>query len=158
MSALAPIVARVVALMGPIADIGRVHDRLLLLRKGTETFEQQAQVTIGGVQRVRVWYVHLGQMPTSPQDAAGTMQWDRMIEIEGFFDFDNDGASSEATAVALAETVIRTLWADARTTSLGGTILFAKPGRIVDTNPRSFAGVICSYVRIEMPITTIELP
>lgn len=150
------VVARVKAQVETVADVGNVHDRLRLAVDERQ-FEAAIYATIGAERKLRAWYIDLREMPTQPSAADGTMQWSRNVTIEGFLSFE-DASGSDKTAVALAESIIRTLWSDLRATKLGGTVLTGKPGRIADKNPRNFAGVVCSYVRVEMPLESIETP
>lgn len=153
-STYSPIVTRAKAQMETIADIGKVSDRLRLLT-APASIETYAVTEIAGVRTFRAWFLDLKGMTAKPAEAGGSMQWDRVLSIEGFFQF-QDATGSEQLAIEFAEKVIRVLWNDCRTTRLNGTVLFGKPASIVDDEPKKFAGVTCSYVRLEMPLTTIE--
>lgn len=153
-SSWASIVARIQAQMQTIANIGLVHDRDRLAVEAND-IENTLFWDDAGTRRLRVWTIRLRDMPTRPAAAHSEAEWIRHVEIEGFLQFD-DAAASETTTKTLAESVIRTLWSDAQTTKLNNTILFAKPPRIEDTEPKRFAAVLCSYVRLVMEIHTYE--
>lgn len=155
-STWASVVARVKAQIETVANIGLVHDRLRLAVEEADVAAVM-YATIDGEKRLRSWYVHLGTMPAEALESSGSMKWNRVVQVEGFLQFE-DAAGSEKTALALAESVIRTLWNDLRTTKLNGTVLAGKPPQIVDAQPRSFGGVVVSYVRLEMPVVSIETP
>lgn len=153
MSTTEAIVDRVVAQMQAITNIGVVHDRMRLALRGKKAYELFT-AEIGGERALRAWLVHLGRLETKQADSGSRQQWDRTLLIEGFLEFDDDG--SETSTIALAESVIRALWVDAQATRLNSTILLAHPPAIEASEPRYFAGVVCSYVRLAMPVQTLE--
>jgi hypothetical protein len=153
-SAWSAVLARVKQQMATITDIGKVNDRLQILDRDT-SIDDSVKVKIDGVDRVRCWYLTLGNIDTKALEAGGTTQWTRAVVIEGFLDFE-EGLGSEAATIALAERVIRTLWADCQTTRLGGTILFGQTPKLTDTKPAYFASLVCSHARIEFPVHTVE--
>ncbi|HXF71709.1 MAG TPA: hypothetical protein VNO79_03760 [Actinomycetota bacterium] len=147
------VVARIVAQMRTIAGIGVVSDQARLLDHADRLEELLS--LIGGERRLRAWFVSLARMRTGPASAGPDMDWTREVRIEGFVQFE-DGQGSEKLAISLAESVIRTLHDDLRATKLGGTVLSGGPGSIVDTTPRLFGGLVCSYVQIVFPVHTVE--
>jgi hypothetical protein len=152
------IVDRVVELLTPIPDIGLVYDRLRLVM--TKDDVDKVFTVVSGEDRLRAWMVHLETGRSSSwQEAGGSVDWNRRAVIEGFLQYEDEGAS-ELAAVALGETIIRTLNADVRETKLGGTVLWGGPADFVGRpgEPRSFAFVFCSYVSISLPLFTIESP
>lgn len=155
-SSWSAIVDRVEAQMLTVASIGKVHDyqRYVL---GEVKLDSIGISAIGGEDRFRVWMITLGRMDTKPEDQAGDMQWNRLIQIDGYVQIE-DANTSEQTTIALAESVIRTLWNDVRTTRFNNTVLFGKPGQIVSLVPEFFSMVACHHVRITMPIQTLDSP
>lgn len=153
MSSTDAVIDRVVEQMQTIANIGIVHARLRLAVKGQDVASLFVS-DIGGQPVLRAWLVHLGRLQAEQADSGGRQDWNRSILIEGHSEFDDDG--SEGELVDLAEKVNRVLWTDAQSTKLDGTILFARPPSIEANEPRYFAGVVCSYVRLAMPVHTLE--
>jgi hypothetical protein len=146
---------RCVTVLQGITDIGNVYNRLRLLYN-EDTLTSIGLATVGAEKKLRTWFVTLGAMDSQYADASGEQQWTRSVKIEGFLQLE-DAASSELTALSLAEAVIRTIGGDAWSTRLGGNILFAKAPKLVNNEPRLFGPVLCHYIRIEMPISTLEL-
>lgn len=153
-SSWSAVVARLKAQLETITGIGRVHDRLRLAAN-EERFNELALSEIGGEDRARMWMIRLERMETSFADASGSLQWNRVALIEGFLQIE-DANSSEHTATALAESICRTLAADLQATKLGATVLSGGPPGIMVNEPRIFVFVPCHYVRIEMPVLSIE--
>lgn len=153
-STTALIIDRVVERMNTVANIGRVHDRMRLADNQNK-IEKQLLAEVGNDTILRAWFVHLGKTQARQADSASRMAWDRTLLVEGWSQF-NDAADTENDFQTMAEKVARVLWYDAQTTRLNSQILFAKPPSLADPQPRMFAGLVCSYVRLEMPISTIE--
>ncbi|MEX0755700.1 MAG: hypothetical protein WD556_11385 [Actinomycetota bacterium] len=156
MSQLADIIERVVGQLQAIDGIGNVHDRMRLAQHEGDV-ENQLLIDVEGDLVLRVWYVHLGKMRSTPEGQGGTQEWVRDLVIEGWMQFE-DANGSESAVVSFAEEIIRVLWADVQATRFGETVLFGKPASIEDLVPRQFANLVCSYVRLVMPVTTIEIP
>jgi hypothetical protein len=154
-SSWSAIVARIVAQIQTIADVGQVHDRRRLVKTESE-FIGISGVAIGGVQQARMWQVFLESMGASFADASGALKWNRVAVIHGFLQLE-DANSSETTAITLAESICRTLSNDLQATKLGGTVLSGAPARIIVAEPRFLLIVECNFVRIEMPLLTIEM-
>jgi hypothetical protein len=148
------VVARIVAQMQGIANIGQVYDRRRLMMD-KETFQSLAIATIGGEDKARVWLVHLGRMEDEFADASGSLRWERAAIIEGILQIE-DANDSESTAIALAETITKTLAADLQATKLGGTVLSGRPPRLEENEPRFFVFVFAHYLKIVFPLITIE--
>ncbi len=159
-SSWAAIAARIVTDIQTVPDVGNVFDRLRLAT-AEQTMADIITATIGGEPRARVWMVTMGRIDTAFADASGAMQWDRGAVIEGFLQIE-DANDSAGAAMALAEGIIRVLATDVRTRQsnglyLGGTVLSGKPPKLVTNDLRIFFGVGCHYVRLEMPLMTIEI-
>ena len=147
------IVARIVAQMNTITDIGRVHDSIRLTFD-TEGWVGTSVATIGGEKKARVWMVRLEANDTKRADQS-SMQWNQRAVIEGYLQVEADGAG-EKTAIALSEQIIRTLAADLWSTRLNNTVLTGKPPKLEDNRPQFFGFVGAHYVRLVMELTTIE--
>jgi len=148
------IVARIVAQMQTISEIGQVYKGLRLVRS-EQDFLDLATAELAGETRERMWMVRLEAMPSQWADASGSLKWNRRALIEGFLQFENDG-SSEETGLSLGESIIRTLATDLRSTKLNSTVLSGHPPSLDANEPRVFVFVLAHYVRLTMPLLTIE--
>lgn len=149
------ILARLKAQMDTVASVGLVHEELQL----ATTDEQLAalgKVTIDGEDKIRMWWVHLDAMPSKWTEAGGFVDWNRQVVIEGFLQF--EGTASAKTANALAESIIRKLNTDIESTRLNQTILLGGPCSLLANEPRIITFLLVHYVRIEIPLLTIESP
>jgi hypothetical protein len=158
-SSWSAIAARIVAQIQTVPKIGNVYDRLRLAT-ADNSIDAIISASIDGEPRARVWMVTMGRQDTKFEDAGGSMQWDRTAVIEGFLQIE-DANDSATMAVGLAEAIIRVLATDVRTKQsnglyLGGTVLTGKPPRITTNELRVFFAVACHYIRVEMPLTTLE--
>jgi hypothetical protein len=152
---------RIVAQLGTITGIGRVWNRT---RLGFDESSILGFATdeIGGEQKLRLWMVHL-EVPAASKwsEAGGHAQWDRNAVIEGFLQVEDED-TSELAAIALGESVIRTLNTDVRTTRLGETVLWGGPATFPNGHrpgqATQFAFVVCHYVVVHLPVHTLESP
>ncbi|MGQ0671237.1 MAG: hypothetical protein ACT4PO_16515 [Actinomycetota bacterium] len=148
---------RIVNRLGTVANIGRVYNRTRLVGSQKD-IEEIATSEVGGEDRLRVWMVHL-EAPAkgASWEASGTAQWNRLAVIEGFLQLE-DEASSEHQAIALGELVIRALNTDVWNTRLNSTVQGGGPAAFAGRagEPRFFGFVVAHYVRIELPLFTIE--
>lgn len=152
---------RIVAQLATIANIGRVHPRARLLTD-MEQLLDESTVELGGERKLRMWMVHLEIARRSTwQDQGGNAEWDRLAVIEGFLQVEDEN-DSERTAIALGESVIRVLNTDVRATKLGGTVLWGGPASFPQAprpaEVRQWGPVVAHYVRVELPLSTIESP
>jgi hypothetical protein len=148
------IVARIVSQIRTIANIGVVHEGRRLIVSEAALLEQ-AIAEIGGESRLRMWTVHLEGMPSTWADASGSLKWKRKAVVEGFLQFEADGASEKA-GLALAESIIRTLATDLDGTKLNSTVLSGDPPSLETNEPRLYGPVLAHFVRLTMPLLTIE--
>jgi hypothetical protein len=149
------VVARIVAEISTITDIGQVHDRIRPVWD-SDTFNAVALAQIGNENKARMWMVHLEGMDTSFADASGALKWNRQAVVEGFLQIE-DASSSELNATDFVEQIIRILAADLQSTKLNGAVLSGAPPKLEKNEPRFFGFVACHYIRISMPLLTIEL-
>jgi len=160
-STWAAICDRVVAQLNTIANIGKVHDHTRLITS-TDDFVAAMTTDVGGEQKIRAWMIH-EEIPkvATWEDQGGNAAWDRLVVCEGFLQLE-DASSSERTAIALAELVIRALNTDVRTTKLGGTVLSGGPAGFPNGHrpgePRIWGPLVCNYIRVDLPVFTIESP
>jgi hypothetical protein len=148
------LVARAVAQIQTITDIGNVYDRLRFPGKDAG-FEDIVGATIGGEKKLRVWMVSIGADDAGYADSSGRLEWPTSITIEGFLQLE-DGADSQAIALSLAQSIVRTLAADYRATRLGDTVLTAKPPKLTANELRGFAGLATHYVKLTMPVLGMD--
>lgn len=151
-SSWSSIVARAVSQVSAVAGIGNVHEGHKLLAR-PEDVENFAIFEVDGERRFRMWTVQLGPVTSEWEDQAGNARWSRLLVVEGMLQFE-DG--SEATTVALAEKVMRTLNADVRSTRLNGLILYGGPCVLRTNEPRMFGMLLAHFVRVECPLSTLE--
>lgn len=147
------IVSRIRAQMEAVTSIGLVHDELKLATT-EEEINSIAKVTADGEDRLRVWMIHLEDMPSAWADQSGNEEWRRGVVIEGFLQFE---PGVEKTALGLAEAVIRKLDTDVRVTKLNGAVLAGGPCSLAANEARILGFVLMQYVRIHLPVTTIEI-
>jgi len=149
------VVARLVNRIGTVANVGKVHDRMRLVADA-DAYDAIAKATIDGEDTFRLWMVHLDRMDSKWEAVnAGLVDWNRVAVTEGFLLLE-DAAKTEHTATALAESIIRAIDGDIRTTKLNSTILSGGPTRLAANEPRIFGFVICHFVRLETPLMAIE--
>lgn len=153
-STWAAIVARVIERMKTVPGVGRVHEGDRLIKEAAQ-MEALALVDVDGERRFRMWTVNLASGPADWEDSGGTVRWDRAIRIRGYLQFEDGSA---ATPIALAEAIQRTLDTDIRTTKLNGTVLFGGPCELRANEPRMFGPMLCHYIEIACPVTTLESP
>lgn len=153
-SAWSDIADRIVNRIQTVANVGNAFNRLRLAFS-QDDFYAFAKATVGGEGKARVWMVTLAPSTSARSDASGRVQWNRMGVIEGFLQIE-DAASSEHTAVSLAEAIMRALDTDVWDNRLNNLVLWGDPCRLVSNEPRFFGFVACHYVRIELPLHTLE--
>lgn len=151
------VTARIKDRMETVANVGKVHDHLELATTADQ-LKTVGAISLNGQKRIRLWMVHLEAMPSKWSEAGGVADWQRTVLLEGFFQFEADGAAEKA-ALAIAEAVMRTLNTDlAAKPSLGGTVLSGGPTSLQANEPRAFGPLLVHYVRIAVPLFTIETP
>jgi len=154
-SAWAAIVARIVAKMNEVPNIGLVHDSTRLAMS-EQDFLGWARVDIGGDARIRTWMVTMEDVPeVSWATLDGMVDWTRRASIKGLFQVE-DAQGSESTAMALAEAVCAKLDTDLAATRLAGTVSFGGPCRIIHNEPRLFSFVLAHYIEIELALKTTD--
>lgn len=152
---------RIVAQMATITGIGRVWNRTRLLFDEASILEH-ATDEIGGERRLRMWRVGL-EVPRAStwSESGGHAQWNRQALIEGYLQVEPED-QSELLAITLGESVIRTLNTDLRATKLGGTILWGGPATfppgVRPGEARDFAFIVAHYIRVDVPLFTLESP
>jgi hypothetical protein len=150
------IATRIKERVATVAGVGMVHDHLELATT-LEELKAIGTATIDGEARIRLWMIHLEQMPSVWSEQGATADWRRTALIEGFLQFEASGAA-EKTAIALSESIIRVLNADLATTKLNGTVLSGGPCALLASEPRAFGPVLVHYCRLALPLFTIESP
>jgi len=152
-----PIAARLKNRLETVSGVGKVHDHLELATTGEELIAMGA-ITVDGEQRIRVWMISLEQGPARWAEQGGGTDWTRRAVIEGFLQYEAAGAA-EKKAIALAESIIRVLNVDlAAKPSLNGTVLSGGPAALEACEPRAFGPLFCHYIRISIPLFTVESP
>lgn len=149
------VVARIKNRIETVANVGKVHDHLELATSADE-LKAIGMITLNGQDRIRLWMVHLEQMPSTWSEQGAVADWLRTVQIEGFFQFEAAGAA-EKDAIAVAEGIIRALNADLKATPpLGGTVLSGGPVVLLESNPRAFGPLLVHYIRLSAQVLTIE--
>jgi hypothetical protein len=148
------LIARVVAQTQPITNIGNVYDRLRIPTKDAG-FEDIVGATIGTEKKIRVWMVSIASDEARFADSSGRLEWPDAVVIEGFLQLE-DVADSQATALSLAQSIVRALATDFRATRLGGTVLSAQPPKLAANELRGFAGLACHYLKLAMPVLGMD--
>lgn len=154
MSAWSSIVARVVAQMAAVPNVGAVHDSLRLALS-EEDFYSWARVDVGGEPRIRAWTVSVEDVETAWLTHDGGVTWNRRASIRGHFQLE-DGNDSETGAMAVAEAVCAALDSDIRATKLGSTVSHGGPCRILRNGPALIGFVLCHLIEVELPLLTME--
>lgn len=150
---------RIAAQMATITNIGRVW-RYTRVVTDEGTFADVMTAELGDERRLRAWMIHpeVARVNTWAEQS-GTTQFNRTAVIEGFFQVEDD-ADSERVAVGFGEAVIRVLNTDVRTTRLGATVLSGGPATFPSGHrpgePRVFAFVLAHYVRVELPLWSLD--
>lgn len=146
MSSLASIRAAIVARLGAVANVGRVHD-YQRYSANAAGFTALYGATIAGTAQIRGWWVsRVATRETS--EARGRYVIVHTWRITGYMSLD-DAAASEKTFDALLEAVRDAFRAD---DNLGGvvdaTVIDEGAGLQVDEQaPVIFAGVLCHAAR-----------
>lgn len=144
---------RLVAQIQTVADVGLVYKGIRLITSEADLHDI-AITRVAGEDRIRMWWVHLESMEDSFADASGSLKWNRRSVVEGFLQW--EAGASEKTGLSLAESICRTLATDLRATKLNSTVLSGAPPAIEANEPRILAMVLVHYVRLTMPLLTIE--
>lgn len=148
------ITARIKSRIETVANVGKVHDHMELATTAQELLTI-GKYTVDGQDRIRLWMVHLEQAPSVWSEQGATVDWRRTVLIEGFLQFEADGAA-EKTAIGLAESISRALNTDVATTKLNGTILSGGPCSLLASEPRAFGPLLVHYCRLVLPLFSIE--
>lgn len=150
------IAARIKDRVETVPGVGKVHDHVELATTADELLTI-GRFTVDGQDRIRAWMIHLEQVPSVWSEQGATVDWRRTVLIEGFLQFEADGAA-EKTAIGLAEAIARALNTDLATTKLDGTVLSGGPCSLLASEPRAFGPLLVHYCRLALPVFTIESP
>lgn len=151
---LTPVVARIVAIIEGLTDIGLVHGHDIYDR---DDIAPLLVSTIGGTSTTRAWWITGPSMTgtRAEQREAGYVRRRWVYTIHGIEGLTANGDSIETlrtNAVAVADA----LDADF---DLAGTCHVTDPCRWTSPmNRRYVAGIGCSYVAIEKVVTTLSTP
>lgn len=151
---ITPVVARIVAIIGGIAAIGRVHGHDIYDR---DDVRDLIVSSISGTDTLRAWWVTGPSMTgtRAEQREAGYVRRRWVYTVHGIEGLTADGDSIE-TLRTNAVSVADALDADF---DLNGTCHTTDPCRWTSPiNRRYVAGAGCSYVALEKAVTTISTP
>lgn len=155
MSSWAAIVARIKDRMQTVPDVGNVYEEIRTVGD-QEQFGVIAVAEIGGEPKDRAWMISIEAADTSWLTHDGAADWQRQISIEGFFGMPEFVGGTEIPAMTVAEAVCAAIDSDIRATRLDGTVLHGGPCRLEANEPRVFGFVLCHYIKLVLPVQTVE--
>jgi hypothetical protein len=150
----ATIRARIKAVLDTVSNAGLIYNYERFDKGNFTVAIDLFRTTIGGAEVFRGWTVTCSSMSPVALTRMGASGSDTEIhyifKVRGYFGL-HDASASEITAIAIVEAVVLALNADATLRAYfgGGAKSLAE---LTTFEPRRFAGWLCHYAEITMPI------